>query len=89
MIIRAAGKANEGEREAFHLRQRQTDGRARKKNGITAFYMDGSVLTWLNENGNGSDERLCSDETGRARGRMPSLSSATSKDKGKHMIKGV
>ena len=49
--------ANEGEREAFHLRQRQTGGRARKKNG-TAFYMDGSgVITWLNENGNGSDER--------------------------------
>ena len=62
-------------------------GRARKKNG-TAFYMDGSVITWLNENGNGSDERLCSDETGRGRGQMPCLS-ATSKDKGKHMIKGV
>ena len=63
-------------------------GRARKKNGA-AFYMDGRVITRLNENGNGSDERLCSDETGRARGQMPCLSSATSKDKAKHMIKGV
>ena len=54
--------------------------------------MDGRVITWLNENGNGSDERLCSDETERASGgtnAMPVSLSATSKDKAKHMIKGV
>ena len=46
--------ANEGERGVPS--PTKAEGRARKKNG-TAFYMDGGVITWLNENGNGSDER--------------------------------